>query len=171
MTFSGPETDRETEKKTLLAQKKVLLRNKQRKLKAMAVRAKKGDPIEGNKEHNDKFLAPELLALATWKLGKEPKDKKIASLIPLCTNTPDPIDRPEWTTQQEARLQELENTDIQFEDTALHVALKQNAKSIKNNVDNLDADAAADLLQALQQKVQATSTVTTDALGNERSII
>jgi len=164
-------TDRETEKKTLLAQKKVLLRNKQRKLKAMAVRAKKGDPIEGNKEHNDKFLAPELLALATWKLGKEPKDKKIASLMPLCTNTPDPIDRPEWSTQQEARLQELENTDIQFEDTALHVALKQNAKSIKNNIDNLDADAAADLLQALQQKVQATSTITTDALGNEHSII
>jgi len=50
-------------------------------------------------------------------------------------------------------LQELVANDIKFKDTALAVALKQKMRAVKNNVGELDKDSAAELLQALQQRL------------------
>jgi len=136
----------------------------------MAVRKEKGDPIDGDAKHNEHFKVQDLMAIGRWKLGKDPKGKK-EDLIHLCINTPDPLPRPEWTDEEEERSQELQSTEIKFEDTALNVALTQNVNSVKNNIATLDKEAATELLQALQQRVQETSEVTVDALGNEHAPI
>jgi len=62
----------------------------------------------------------------------------------ICINTPDPLPRPEWTNEEKARSLKQQNTEIQFENMALNVTLKQNTNSVKNNIDDLDDNAAAD---------------------------
>lgn len=53
---------------------------------------------------------------------------------------------------EEIRLKELLTEDMYAKDTALGVQLRQTARAITNNVDDLDDESRRDLLRALQDR-------------------
>jgi len=57
----------------------------------------------------------------------------------------------------EQNLQRLKNEAIQFNDTALSVALQQSANAVKTNVMHLDDSAANELMEALNSREQRQS--------------
>jgi len=61
-----------------------------------------------------------------------------------------PLKDPEWSPAEEIKLKELLTQDMYAKDTAIGVQLKQTAKAIVNNIDDLDDESKAELLQKLQ---------------------
>jgi len=112
---------REKEIKNLQSMKGTAMKTQKQADTARAIFIRKGHPTEDN---FDTFLAPELLALANWKLGNTAKGRK-EELLKMCLDNPVPGKRPTWTSADEAQLQELKAAGIEFKDTALNVALKQ----------------------------------------------
>jgi len=121
---------RKQEIKKLQSMKDTAMKTRKQADTARAIIIRKGHPTQ---ENFDAFLAPELLALASWKLGKTAKGRK-EELLKICLDTPVPGKRPAWTRDDEAQLKELKAAAIEFKDTALNVALKQNANAVKANI-------------------------------------
>jgi len=89
--------------------------------------------------------------LYEWKLNKNSK-KAWEDLLKEYLKAPVPLKDPEWTMSEEMRLKELLTDDMYAKDTALGTQLKQTAKAITNNIDDLDADSRRELLLALQER-------------------
>ena len=143
----------EQEIKKLQSMKDTAMKTRKQADTARAIIIRKGHPTQ---ENFDTFLVPELLALASWKLGKTAKGRK-EELLKICLDTPVPGKRPAWTRDDEAQLKELKAAAIEFKDTALNVALKQIANAVKANIQQLDDSAANELMQALQSRQQGQS--------------
>jgi len=144
---------RKQEIKKLLSMKDTAMKTRKQADMAWVITTRKGHPTQ---ENFHTFLAPELLASASGKLGKTAKGRK-EELPKMCLNTPVPGKCPAWTRANEAQLKELKAASIEFKDTALNVALKQNANAVKANIQQLDDSAANELMQALQSRQQGQS--------------
>ena len=69
-----------------------------------------------------------------------------------------PLKDAEWTTADEIELKELLTGAMYAKDTALGVQLKQTARAITNNVDDLDDESRRNLLRVLQAREDEEST-------------
>jgi len=138
-----------------------MLKDKQQRYRSHKIRDQaveiinnKGEPT---KETLKSFTAKEIQKLYEWKLTKrsaKPKEELLMAYL----SAPAPKKVPDWSMSEEIELKELLTVDMYAKDTALGVQLKQTAKAITNNIDDLDDESAAELLQVLQNKQLGGST-------------
>ena len=138
-------SNRDMEIKRLEALKKATLKTEIYRQKALAVLQAKGEPTVATIGN---YTKEDLKDLLRWRSGKTSTANKTELLEAYlsCTRIAIP---PAWSEANEAELQALKNTEIEFKDTALAVSLKQKAKAVVNNIDELDETEVKNLMQAL----------------------
>jgi len=134
-----------------------LLKKKEERAKAATIELEarriidaKGQPTL---ERINNYSKNDLVALFKWRVKLPLKGTNKNQMLAAYLSAPEPESLEDWTKEMEDRLQELAANDIKFKDTALATALKQKMRAAKNNVGELDKDSAAELLQALQQRL------------------
>jgi len=129
------------------------LRQKLRQ-QAIDVLEKHGEPtMEKIKE----YPAPAMKKLYEWKFNKkstEGRDKLLKAYL----SAPASLKDPDWSMSEEIRLKQLLTEDMYAKDTAIGVQLRQTAKAISNNIDDLDEESRVELLRVLQSKQEDEST-------------
>jgi len=120
----------------------------------MDILEKHGEPtMEKIKE----YPAPAMKKLYEWKFNKkstEGRDKLLKAYL----SVPAPLKDPDWSMSEEIRLKELLTEDMYAKDTAIGVQLRQTAKAISNNIDDLDKESRDELMRVLQSKQEDEST-------------
>ena len=87
--------------------------------------------------------------LYEWKFNKKSNEAR-EKLLNAYLSAPVPLKDPEWSMSEEVKLKELLTDDMYAKDTAIGVQLKQTAKAITNNIDDLDEETRLELLRVLQ---------------------
>ena len=146
------QTERDVRIEELEAIKVASAARMQAKETAMAIIRQKGNPTMDNIKE---FATKELKAIYKWKLGKSTTDAK-PLMIAAILAAPEPGKSSEWTEEEEAELKALKEDPIVFKDTALAVSLKQTAKAVANNAQELDDADAKALMAALITRDRAS---------------
>ncbi len=121
---------------------------------ALTILGKHGEPTAANIKD---YPAKAMQKLYEWKLNKSSK-KAREDLLKEYLKAPVPLKDAEWTTADKIELKELLTGDMYAKDTALGVQLKQTARAITNNVDDLDGKSRRNLLRVLQAREDGEST-------------
>jgi len=146
----------EKEIKVLESTKQATLKQKKQADATRVIIETKGQPASQNCEH--KFQAPDLVALASWKIGKTAKRRK-EELLKTHWGHPAPEKNLTLSNADESNLQQLETAKIGFKDTALDIALNPSANAVKTNAQQGSDSAANELMQALHSCQQAQTTI------------
>ena len=141
-------TDREARIAQLEKEKKSRKKTSECVLKAKSILAAKGEPTLAT---IDTFTREDLHSLHRYKMGTLGSGSK-EKLLEVYLAAPPPLKDGGWGHEDEAELERLKNTSIKFEDTALAVALDQNAKSVTLHADKLSESDAAALIVALHKR-------------------
>jgi len=115
---------------------------------AMEILKKHSEP---SPENTKTYPAQAMKKLHEWKHNKKSTEGQ-EKLLKAHHGAPVPLKDPDWSMSEEARLKDLLTADMHAKDAALGVQLKQTAKAIANNVDDLDEESKAELLRVLQDK-------------------
>jgi len=105
-----------------------------------------GEPTE---ENIKTYPAKAMKKLYQWKYNKQSTEGR-EKLLKAYLGAPVPLKEPEWSVTEEIQLKQLLTQDMYAKDTAIGVQLKQTAKAIVNNIDDLDDEPKAELLHKLQ---------------------
>jgi len=146
--------ERKKESDAMLKDKR--LRHVRQKLRQQALDILKehGEPtIEKIKD----YPAPAMKKLYEWKHGKKSNEGR-EKLLKAYLSAPVPLKDPDWSMSEEIKLKALLTEDMYAKDTAVGVQLKQTAKALSNNVDDLDSQSRRELLLALQKREDQEST-------------
>ena len=139
--------ERKKQANAMLKDKQTCHWRKKLRQEALEILKKHGEPtIEKIKE----YPAPAMKKLYEWKLNKKSTEAREKLLLKAYLEAPTPLKDPEWTMSGEIKLKQQLTDDMCAKDTALGVQLKQTAKAIANNIDDLDDESKAELLQKLQ---------------------
>jgi len=134
-------------------QSDAMLKDKRTRFERQRLREQAEEVI---KEHGERtaekikdYPAKAMQKLYEWKFNKKSTEAR-EKLLEAYLNKAAPEKEPEWTMSEEIKLKDLLTEDMYAKDTALGVQLKQTAKALANNVDDLDDESKAELLQKLQ---------------------
>jgi len=113
---------------------------------ALDILKEHGEPTE---ENIKTYPAKAMKKLYQWKYNKQSTEGR-EKLLKAYLGAPVPLKEPEWSVTEEIQLKQLLTQDMYAKDTAIGVQLKQTAKAIVNNIDDLDDESKAELLHKLQ---------------------
>lgn len=98
-----------------------------------------------------KFTLAECRTLLKYrKGGPKPASLKKADIVDAYTQAPKRKPTKVWSRGEEAKLQELKNSEVELKDTALGVATNQMARAVTNNLGNLDSPTRRALAESLK---------------------
>jgi len=140
--------DRKKEAEAMLKDKRIRYERQKLRQQALAVLKEHGEPTEENIKN---YPAPAMKKLHQWKHNKQSTEGR-EKLLKAYLGAPVPLKEPDWSMSEEMKLKGLLTDDMYAKDTAIGVQLRQTAKAITNNIEDLDRDSRQELLQALQVK-------------------
>jgi len=115
-------------------------------VQAQAILKEHGEPTE---EKIKDYPAKAMQKLHEWKFNKRSTEGR-EKLLKAYLSKPAPLKVPEWTMSEEIRLKQLLTEDMHAKDAAVGVQLRQTARALVNNIDDLDEESKAELLHKLQ---------------------
>ena len=145
--------DRKKKADAMLKEKRTRYEKSKLREQALQVIKEHGEPTT---EKIKDYPAKAMQKLYEWKHNKKSSEAR-EKLLEVYLKKDPPKEEPEWTMSEEIRLKELLTEDMYAKDTALGVQLKQTAKALANNIDDLDEESKAELLQKLQGDNTVTS--------------
>jgi len=140
--------ERKKEAEAMLKDKRNRYSRQKLRQQAMEILKKHGEP---SPENIKTYPAQAMKKLYEWKHNKKSSEGR-EKLLKAYHGAPVPLKDPDWSLSEEVRLKDLLTVDMYAKDTALGVQLKQTAKAIANNIDDLDEESKAELLRVLQDK-------------------
>jgi len=140
--------DRKKEAEAMLKEKRIRCERQKLRQQALAVLKEHGEPTEENIKN---YPAPAMKKLCQWKHNEQSTEGR-EKLLKAYLGAPVPLKEPDWSMSEEIKLKALLTEDMHAKDTAIGVQLRQTAKTIANNIEDLDKETRLELLQALQDK-------------------